>query len=192
MLTYAAMLPAMAQAADSPTINSDRPGIPYGMSIVPPGHLQLETGLPTFENDRINAGHSLLLSTPMYLRYGVSDYVELKLGDSDSLTTMISFSRDPADGDRHANSGTLAVLLGHRFSHQLSGYVEAGWFPGFSNADDTGLAGAGVTYLLTSRLQIDGFFIWGSTKPARTRCLVQALPFGLAGRWPAPLLSSAP
>ena len=227
-----------ASAADSAdqTISTDRPGIPYGTSIVPVGHLQLETGLPTFANDSITAGHSLLLSTPTYLRYGVSDKFEVQLaaspwnrltttqfghhqtvsgvGDvqlgakyaltsgggsapaitmvgyvtlptgnrnftagrpaynlnviagwsltsSTSLTTMISFTRSPVAGDRHADSGTLAAALSHSFTSRFSAYAEAGWFPGFSNASDTALAGGGMTYLITPRVQLDGFFDLG-------------------------------
>ena len=215
------------------TISTDRPGIPYGTSIVPTGHLQLETGLPTFENDPLPGGHSLLLSTPTYLRYGVSDDFEVQLaaspwnrlttaqdghrrsvggaGDlqlggkfalssgggampavtligyvtaptgnrnfsegrpaynlnavaswsltgSTSFTTMASFTRAPADGDRHSNSGTLAVSLSHNFTSQLTVYAETGWFPGYTHTSSTALAGGGVTYLVAAHLQLDGFF----------------------------------
>lgn len=215
------------------TISTDRPGIPYGTSIVPIGHLQLETGLPTFENDPMPGGHRLLLSAPTYLRYGISDDFEVQLaaspwnqltttqaghhhsvsgaGDlqlggkfalssgggampaltligyvtvptgnrnfsegrpaynlnavaswsltgSTSFTTMASFTRAPAEGDRHANSGTLAASLSHGFTPQLSAYAEAGWFPGYTHSSSTALAGAGMTYLLTPHVQVDGFF----------------------------------
>lgn len=215
------------------TISTDRPGIPYGTSIVPIGHLQLETGLPTFENDPLPGGHSLLLSAPTYLRYGVTDDFEVQLAaspwnrltttqggqrhsvsgagdlqlggkfalssnngampavtligyvtaptgnsnfsggrpaynlnavaswsltDSTGLTTMASFTRAPANGDRHANSGTLAVSLSHGFTPRLLAYAEAGWFPGYTNTSSTALAGAGITYLLTRHVQVDGFF----------------------------------
>lgn len=227
---------AAAQSFQETTISTDRPGIPYGTSIVPTGHLQLETGLPTFENDDVSGGHSLLLSTPTYLRYGFSDNFELQLGgspfnrltveqdarrhtvrglgdaqigakyalangsdggpalslvgfatvptgssafsngrpaynlnavanwslgNSNGLTTMVSYTRSPVAGDRYANTGTLAASLSHSFSERLGGYVEAGWFPGFSNAADTALAGAGATVLLTRHVQIDGFFDLG-------------------------------
>jgi hypothetical protein len=215
------------------TISTDRPGIPYGTSIVPTGHLQLETGLPTFENDPLPDGHRLLLSAPTYLRYGVTDNFEVQLasspwnrlttrqggyrssfsgaGDlqlggkfaltsgsgtmpavsligyvtvptgnsnfsngrpaynlnavaswsltgSTSLTSMVSFTRTPAEDDRHANTGTLAVSLSHSFTSCLTGYAETGWFPGYTHASSTALAGAGMTYLLTRHLQLDGFF----------------------------------
>jgi hypothetical protein len=229
---------ADARATDfaSQTINTDRPGIPYGTAIVPTGHVQLETGLPTFENDLLPGGHSLLLSAPTYLRWGISDDFELQLAsspwnrltttqggqrhavygagdmqlggkfalssgggaapavsligyvtvpsgstnfsegrpggnfnvvaswsltESTSLTTMASFTRAPSDDDRHANSGTLAASLSHGFTSQLSAYAEAGWFPGYTHTSSTALAGAGMTWLLTAHVQLDGFFDLG-------------------------------
>lgn len=214
-------------------INTDRPGITYSTSIVPAGHLQVETGLPTFEDDPLPDGHSLLLSAPTYLRYGISDDFEVQLaappwnrltttqgghrhsvsgaGDlqlggkfalsagggampaltligyvtaptgnrnfsagrpaynfnaiaswsltgSTSFTTMASFTRAPADGDRHANSGTLAVSLSHNFTSQLTAYAETGRFPGYTHTSSTALAGGGMTYLLSPHVQVDGFF----------------------------------
>lgn len=232
------LLAGRATATDfaEQTISTDRPGIPYGTSIVPAGHLQLETGLPTFENDSIANGHSLLLSTPTYLRYGVSDNFEVQvatspwnrltttqfgqrqtvsgmgdvqlgakyaltsgsggapaitfvgyvtlptgnqnftggrpgynlnaiagwsLGSTTSLTTMVSYTRSPVAGDRHDESGTLAASLSHSFTTRFAAYAEAGWFPGFSNAADTALAGGGVTYLIAPHVQVDGFFDLG-------------------------------
>jgi hypothetical protein len=224
-------------------ISTDRPGIPYGTSIVPTGHLQLESGLPTFENDPLPDGHSLLLSAPTYLRYGVTDDFEVQLasslfnrltttqgghtasvsgaGDlqlggkfalssgggtmpavtligyvtaptgnsnfsggrpaynlnavaswpltgSTSLTTMASFTRAPADGDRHANSGTLAVSLSRSFTSHLTAYAETGWFPGYTNKSSTALAGGGMTYLVTRHVQVDGFFDVGLTHDSPT------------------------
>lgn len=224
---------AQAQSFSEQTISTDRPGIPFGTSIVPTGHLQVESGLPTFQNSDIPGGHSLLLSTPTFLRYGLSSSFELQLGvspynrlttqsfgrsesvngigdiqigakyallpgsastpavtlvgfvtaptgdsafsdgrpayninaviawqlgNSSGLTTMISNTRSPISGDRYADSGTLAASFSHSFNDRLGAYVEAGWFPGFSNASDTALAGSGVTYLLGNHLQIDGFF----------------------------------
>lgn len=226
-------LRASATAFADQTISTDRPGIPYGTSIVPAGHLQLETGLPTFENDPLPGGHSLLLSEPTYLRYGVSNDFEVQLAASPwnrlttaqegrrhsvsgvgdlqlggkfaltsgggavpaltligyvtaptgnrnfsdgrpaynlnavaswslaggtSLTTMASFTRAPAGGDRHANSGILAVSLSHSFSSRLSGSAETGWFPAYTNTASAALAGASMTYLLTRHVQVDGFF----------------------------------
>ncbi len=235
VLTVLILVAGRASATDfaEQTISTDRPGIPYGTSIVPIGHLQLETGLPTFENDLLPGGHSLLLSAPTYLRYGISDEFEVQLaaspwnrltttrdghrhsvggagdlqlggkfalsaGDgampaltligyvttptgtsnfsegrpaynlnavaswsltgSTSLTTMASFMRAPTEGDRHANSGTLAVSLSHSFTPQLTAYAETGWFPGYTHASSTALAGAGMTYLLTPHVQVDSFF----------------------------------
>lgn len=236
MLIASASAAAIADDFAQQTVSTDRPGIPYGTSIVPTGHLQLETGLPTVENDSITGGHNLLLSAPTYLRYGVTDSFEVQLAaspwnqltttqfgrrhtvsgagdmqlgakyalasgsgaapaltlisyvtvptgnqnftggrpaynlnavagwslsDSTSLTTMVSFTRAPTDGDRHANTGTLAASLSHSFTSRFNAYAEAGWFPGYSHAASTALAGGGMTYLLTNHVQVDGFFDLG-------------------------------
>jgi hypothetical protein len=224
-----------ASAADfaNQTISTDRPGIAYGTSIVPAGHLQLETGLPTFENDPLPGGHRLLQSAPTYLRYGVTDDFEMQLAsspwnrltarqggersevsgagdlqlggkfalssgggvmpavtvagyvtvptgngnfsggrpaynfnaiaswsltDSTGLTSMASFTRAPADGNRHANSGTLALSLSRSLTSHLTAYAETGWFPGYTHTSSTALAGCGMTYLLNRHVQVDGFF----------------------------------
>ena len=242
------LVTGVANATDfaDQAISTDRPGIPYGTSIVPVGHWQLETGLPTFENDPLPGGHSLLLSTPTYLRYGISDDFELQLAaspwnqltmtqdghrhtvsgagdlqlggkfalssgggampavtligyvsaptgsryfsedrpaynlnavaswsltDSTSFTTMASFTRAPADGDRHANSGTVAASLSHSFTSQLTAYAETGWFPGYTNTSSTALAGGGVTYLVTAHVQVDGFFDVGLNRDSPTSVL---------------------
>lgn len=228
------------------TISTDRPGIPYSTSIVPSGHLQLETGLPTFENDPLYNSHSLLMSTPTYLRYGVTDDFEVQLASSPwnrltttqdgthgsvsgagdlqlggkwalahggglvpavtvigyvtaptgsrnfsggrpaynldavaswsltgdtSFSTMLSFTRAPTDADRHANGGTLAASLSHSFTSRLSAYVEAGWFPAYTNASNTAQAGSGMTYLLTPHVQVDAFFDLGLTHTSPTSIL---------------------
>ncbi len=239
LLTGAFAAQASAQSFDDTSISTDRPGSLYGTSIVPTDHLQLETGLPTFQNNGFAGGHSLLLSTPTYLRYGLNDRFELQLGgspynrqsvtfdgqthsvsglgdtqvgakyalvkssgsgpnvtlvgfvtvptgksefsggrpaynlnavaawslgESNTLNTMVGYTRAPVGEHRHANTGIAAVSLGHGFTSRFSGYVEAAYLPGFSNSADLGLAGAGVTFLLTPHVQIDGFFDLGLNK----------------------------
>lgn len=239
LLTGAFAAQVSAQSFDDTTISTDRPGSLYGTSIVPTDHLQLETGLPTFQNNGFAGGHSLLLSTPTYLRYGLNDRFELQLGgspynrqsvtfdgqthsvsglgdtqvgakyalvkssgsgpnvtlvgyvtvptgksefsggrpaynlnavagwslgDSNSLNTMVGYTRAPVGEHRHANTGIAAVSLGHGFTSRFSGYVEAVYLPGFSNSPDLGLAGAGATFLLAPHVQIDGFFDLGLNK----------------------------
>lgn len=224
---------AHAQSVSAPTISTDRPGLLFGTSIVPPGLLQIESGDLTFQNSKIPGGDNSLVSTPTFLRYGLSDSFEIQLGvspynlltsrsfgrsqsvigtsdiqlgakyallqggtsapaitlvgfvttptgnsafsggrpayninavvalqlDNDSnLSTMISDTQVPISGGRYADSGTLAVSVSHSFSARLGFYVEAGYFPGFSYSANTALAGGGLTYLLTNRLQIDGSF----------------------------------
>ncbi|MEO8747801.1 MAG: transporter [Rhodanobacter sp.] len=198
-----------------------------------PFWLQIESGVLTFQNSEIPGGHSSLLSTPTFLRYGLSDSFELQMGvspynrltmrsfgrsasasgvgdiqlggkyavvtggagtpavmlvgfvtgptgnrafsggrpaynvdalgtwqlaDNSTLTTMIGYAHAPIAEGQYADSGALAASVSHSFSERLGGYVEAGYFPGFRHAADTALAGAGLTFLLASRLQIDAFF----------------------------------
>lgn len=234
-----AMVAAQAQGVSQQTINTDRPGILFGTSIVPPGYLQLESGVLTFQNADSPGGYSLLSTTPTVLRYGLSEAFELQLGispynrlttrslgrsesssgtgdtqlgakyallandagtpaitligfvttptgnsafsggrpafninalvawqlgDDYDLTTMTSYAHVPIFGGRYADSGVLAASVSRSFSDRLGLYVEAGYFPGFSRAANTALAGGGVTYLLTNHLQLDGFFDLGLTR----------------------------
>ncbi len=215
------------------TISTDRPGILYGTTIVPTGRLQLEAGLPTWQRTDSDGKRDTLITTPIYLRYGVSDSFELQIADSPynhetidagfdrmsmtgagdlqlgakallrpgeahgpsivivgyatlptgakaftggrpaynlnlvsgwaltgstNFSSMLSYSRTPTADDRHADTGIVAVNLAHSFNDRLGGYMEAGYFPGFSNARDTALAGTGLTWLVTRRFQLDGFF----------------------------------
>ena len=224
---------AQAQSFSQQTISTDRPGILFGTSIVPAGHLQVESGVLTFQNSGIPGGDSSLLSTPTFLRYGLSDSFELQMGvspynsltmrsfghrestsgigdiqlgakyallaggagtpaitlvgfvtapsgdsafsggrpaynidavvawqlaDDSALSTMIGYAHVPISGGQYADSGALAASVSHSLNDRLGFYVEAGYFPGFRHAADTALAGSGMTWLLTSHLQIDGFF----------------------------------
>lgn len=215
------------------TISTDRPGILYGTTIVPAGHVQLEGGVPTWQRTDTDGVRDTLTTTPTYLRYGVNDSFEWQIADSPynhetirsdldhtsmagagdlqlgakvllhsgeahgativlvgyatlptgakaftggrpgynlnlvsgwnltgstNVSAMLSYSRTPAADDRYADTGIVAVTLAHSFNDRLGDYAEAGYFPCFSNAADTALAGAGVTWLVTHRFQIDGFF----------------------------------
>ncbi len=90
--------------------------------------------------------------------YNINAVVAWQLDNDSNLSTMISDTRVPISGGRYADSGTLAASVSHSFSARLGFYVEAGYFPGISHSADTGLAGGGVTYLLTNHLQVDGYF----------------------------------
>lgn len=232
VLIVASGMPCAAQAADL-TISTDRPGILYGTAIAPAGYLQLEAGLPTWQRSDFGNERNTLLTTPMFLRVGISDSLELQIADSpfnratarsgagESSSTgagdlqlgakyllrsggtngptlvlvgyvsvptgsaaftagrpgynlnlvgdwpldantgvgaMVSYTRMPAPNGSHADSGIAAMNLSHNFNERLGGYVEAGWFPGFRNVQATALAGGGLTWLVTHRFQIDGFF----------------------------------
>nr|MDQ2971484.1 transporter [Pseudomonadota bacterium] len=206
--------------ASDTTLSTDRPGILYGTTIVPTGHVQLEAGLPTWQRSDFDGARDTLVSTPIYLRYGVSESFEWQIADSPynhqtidssiehtsmtgagdlqlgakvllhsgqvrgptivlvgyatlptgakaftggrpgynlnlvsgwnltgstNISAMLSYSRTSSPDDRDADTGIVAVNLAHSFNARLAGYAEAGYFPGFSNAADTALAGAGVT-----------------------------------------------
>ncbi len=86
------------------------------------------------------------------------------LADDTNFGAMLGATHMPIASGGHADSGIVAVNLSRSFSDRLGGYVETGWFPGFRNAQSTALAGAGVTWLVTNRFQIDGFFDRGLNK----------------------------
>ncbi|MER3546413.1 MAG: hypothetical protein C4338_01950 [Rhodanobacteraceae bacterium] len=84
-------------------------------------------------------------------------------GDT-NFGAMLGATRMPIANGDHADSGIVAVNLSRSFSERFGGYVEAGWFPALRNAQSTTLAGAGLTFMVTRRFQLDGFFDRGLNK----------------------------
>ena len=102
---------AHAQSVSQQTISTDRPGLLFGTSIVPPGLLQIESGELTFQNGGIPGGDSSLLSTPTFLRYGLSDSFEVQMGVSPyNRLTSRSFGRS------QSISGTGDIQLGAKYA----------------------------------------------------------------------------
>lgn len=91
--------------------------------------------------------------------YGVTDRNEL---------VFLGGASAADEGDGYEVTGTLAVLVSQSLSDRAGVYVEAGWFPPFfhTGVEDAVVAGAGVTYLLTDRVQLDAFFDRGLTEGA--------------------------
>lgn len=56
-----------------------------------------------------------------------------------------------------SDGGLLAINVDHAFSDSFDGYVEAGW-QHFAGAGDGSMAGAGVTWMATPRVQLDASF----------------------------------
>lgn len=56
-----------------------------------------------------------------------------------------------------SDGGLVAFNLGHAFNDAFAGYVEAGW-QHFSGAGDGSMAGAGITWMATPRVQLDASF----------------------------------
>ncbi|MGH8232668.1 MAG: transporter [Rhodanobacteraceae bacterium] len=107
---------AQAQSFSEQTISTDRPGMLFGTSIVPAGHLQIESGMLTFQNSEIPGGDSSLLSTPTFLRYGLSDLFELQMGVSPyNSLTMRSFGRS------ESFSGPGDIQLGAKYALMAGG-----------------------------------------------------------------------
>lgn len=75
-----------------------------------------------------------------------------------SFSAMASYTRAPEPGDGHADSSIAAINFSRSFNERVGGYLEAGWFPGFHDVQATALAGAGMTFLIGRRVQLDGFF----------------------------------
>ena len=61
-------------------ISTDRPGFLFSPSLVPPGRLQVEAGLPLAFLDDEDGVESELYSLPVQLRYGLGPELELRLG----------------------------------------------------------------------------------------------------------------
>ncbi len=74
VLLLAALLTSAAHAQEADLINPDRPGLADGSATVRRGSWQIELGL---QRDDHNDEH--LMSTPLLLRFGVSDNLELRV-----------------------------------------------------------------------------------------------------------------
>ncbi len=79
-LMVAALVVGAGPLAAQEPIATDRPGLGFGTSVVPRGHLQLELGLPAVELTREGTADRWLVNFPGLLRFGLTDHLEVRLG----------------------------------------------------------------------------------------------------------------
>lgn len=124
----------------------------------------------------VRAGFKIGVPTGGPLSFALIPEVVLPVGDADlvpdraawslvaaagipvgelGLTVVGGAERDPVGATDHATNGLLALVLGGALARDLSGFVEGALMPG--PGDDAAYAGAGATWLLTPRLQLDAF-----------------------------------
>jgi hypothetical protein len=69
---------AFAQATSDAPISTDRPGFLFAPTVVPPGRLQVEAGVPTLTLFRDSGDEAEAWSAPVAVRYGYSERLELR------------------------------------------------------------------------------------------------------------------
>lgn len=107
-------LPLLALAAplhaQSP-ISTDRPGLLYSPSLVPPRTFQIEASLPGFAWSESGDDRATLIGTPLQLRYGLSHDFELRL-----LTSPFNFVDGRSAGNDFDESGFGDVELSGKYA----------------------------------------------------------------------------
>jgi Putative MetA-pathway of phenol degradation len=102
---------ALFAQSDEDLINPDRPGIADGSQTVKHGTFQVELGAE--RDHQVQGGaDDVTLSTPLLLRYGLTDAFELRVETSgferDTTTTIFG-------GDRNTASGLAPISAGFKF-----------------------------------------------------------------------------
>lgn len=118
MITYIRIfrrfLPLLALAApihaQSP-ISTDRPGLMYSPSLVPARSFQIEAGLPGLAWNVSGDDRATVVGTPLQLRYGLNDEVELRL-----LTSPFNFVDGQSAGSDFEEAGFGDVELGGKYA----------------------------------------------------------------------------
>jgi hypothetical protein len=87
------------------------------------------------------------------------------LGSGNLLRGIAGIASTPTGSD-DAITGSLGALFGRTFCERWSGYVEAGYFPGFDHARDQAVVGTGIAYLLSNDLQLDAAADFGLDETA--------------------------
>lgn len=153
-VTRPSALPAASSAArpaeEIAPISTDRPGFLFAPTVVPPGRLQVETGVPTLSIARDAGTEARTWTLPVALRYGSSETLELRasLPTWTQTRTEVGASsvRDEGFGDVELGAKlALAPLVGGPLALQGSLRLPTG-AEGFT-ADEVG----GSAYLLHGR-----------------------------------------
>jgi hypothetical protein len=110
--------------------------------------------------------------------YSMNVSAGLPLGSA-GLVLVGGAQANPVGGDDYETTGALVALLGRGVSGSLSGYVEAGAFPG--PGEDAAYAGLGAAWLPSPRVQIDGFADFGLNGASSDAVLGLGLSFQIPG-----------
>lgn len=106
-LAWLLLLPAGVAGADAPAF--DRPGIAFAPSVLAPGTLSWEQGLPDISRDRDSGTRTTLYSADTLLRAGLGQNTELQFGTS--LNRQISESPGSNQHTDGMGDSSLAIKL---------------------------------------------------------------------------------
>lgn len=135
MATLIAGVPAAAKADQDEPIAPDRPGFLVSSATVGANRLHLEFGL-AYERDKNADGKSRAWATPISLRYGLADHVELRL-EGDAYTRRRNSGESGQDG--------LADLaLGLKWRDGGADAATAWWFNLDLPSGSSGFRGEGL------------------------------------------------
>lgn len=87
---------ACGTASAQYVISTDRPGLGFSAGVVPPGLLQIEAGTPAvLYDEEVDLTE---ISTPLLIRYGFDEFIELRLGTSGYRSRSIGEERTTGFG----------------------------------------------------------------------------------------------
>jgi len=107
----AGILSLPAAHADDDTINPDRPDVANSSQVVGAHRVQLEAGLE-WDRQRDPDAHVRTLTTPVLLRIGLSDALELRL---ETAGRTIEHASDPATGVHTVDAGWAESAAGAKW-----------------------------------------------------------------------------
>lgn len=99
---------ACAHAEDEDTISPDRPDFTNSSTVVGLGRFQVEAGLQ-WARERDPDLHTRTLTTPLTLRYGIGETIELRL-ETDGRTVV--HASDPFGGESSTSAGYADSAIG--------------------------------------------------------------------------------
>jgi hypothetical protein len=99
-------------AAAQGTISSDRPGLTFTPWLVPSGRFQAELGIPNVALTQGNGVDTTAWNTPLQLRYGLTDFVELRLGSPLYSSVRDDKADTTTEGWGDVEVGAKAALCG--------------------------------------------------------------------------------
>jgi hypothetical protein len=147
----------IAQDESTPPISTDRPGFLFAPTVVPPGRLQVEAGIPTWTFFEESGDETSAWSAPVALRYGLTDVLELRasLPTWTQLRTESGATSDRDEGFGDTELGAklaLAPLAGGPLAVQGSLRLPTG-------SDDFTTDEIGATAFLLHGRDLSGYWL---------------------------------